>query len=67
MNKSAILENGLNVIKKSREIDNNPYFPQYYRDYDSTYNNKFTGNRNWNHEPTPGLLIPGNNSFYVRK
>ena len=43
LSKSTVLsQSGLNSLEK-KEIDQSPYFPHKYRDYDREYPNKWSG------------------------
>jgi len=50
LSKSTVLsQSGLNTLDK-KNLDESPYFPHKYRDYDREYPNKWTGKRDWRGE-----------------
>lgn len=47
MSKSSILTQSGRKSLDASNLDNSPYFPHKYRDYDREYPNKWTGKREW--------------------
>jgi hypothetical protein len=45
-NSSILSQSGQKSLEK-KELDQSPYFPHKYRDYDREYPNKWTGERDW--------------------
>ena len=59
LTKSSILsQSGRTSLQNQEDLDDSPYFPHKYRDYDREYPNKWTGRREWEGGMTQSMKLP---------
>jgi plasmid rolling circle replication initiator protein Rep len=70
-NYSVLSNSNANLHRNSKVTvneGNNPYFPHIIRQaYDQSMSTRFTGNRNWNHDPSPSTHLPDPRSEYISR